>query len=345
LVAGFGGLIGWMLAKLVRYDELVPGVLRRLLDSGPGRRQAVFALIASELAFERHEQCLGLEPSAEQLLERANVLFFGNARDILTLMLGREPPEGLKGALERIGQSAFKDPRNYGRLISVFADPDRQSAAAVLRYVDVITPQVISAIEVLPPHLLHQNVLKRIARHPEPVEMCIAFARTMEWVQSVNSAATECEIRSAISKLGAAMPLDQITSRLLRRANKALAAPIADDQELVTCRTVQSLIMVSRRFRNCLGMTANIANALEGRTAYAIFRDAYVVEFNRLNDGSWLFADVHAARNGYVERDIFDAVTAKCAAASVAFVPKMPGIRERYGRFLSSDRGHFAFAA
>ena len=55
LVAGLGGLIVLMIAKFVRYNELMPGVLRRLLDSDPGRRQAVFALIASEVLPERHE--------------------------------------------------------------------------------------------------------------------------------------------------------------------------------------------------------------------------------------------------------------------------------------------------
>ena len=345
MIAGFGGLISWMIGKLVQYDELVPGVLRRLLDSGPARRQAVFALIASELVFERHEQCLGEEPCEEQLLDRANVLFFGNARDILTMMLGREPPEGLKGALERIGMAPFRDHRFYSRLVSVFMDPEHRVAANVLRYVEIITPQVVTAIEILPAHLVHQNVLKWISRRAEPVEVCGALVRTVEWIQSVNSKANDDEILAAISRMSSDTQLDHVTSRMVRRADKPLATPIADDHEVVCCRTVASMIMVSRRLRNCLGKNHKLVDALEGRTAYAACRHLYVIEFNRLNDGGWLFADVHAARNGYVDRDIFDAVIAKCAAASIAFVPKRPDIQERYGRFLSGDRGRFAFAA
>ena len=125
------GLLGWATGRLIEHDARAPGAIRRLLASSPGRRQAIFALLAAELASERQDQIVGVNDE-DAATRRSEIIRDGGARDVMVELLGREPPDGLRGALERLGLNPMPDARLYGRLIEIFTDPSAKIAAEAL---------------------------------------------------------------------------------------------------------------------------------------------------------------------------------------------------------------------
>lgn len=332
------GLLGWATGRLVHHDKVAPGAIRRLLESGPARRQAVFALIASEIDAERHHQVTGTELPTEAAHRRAHVLRDGSARDILTELLGREPPTGLKGGLERLGLQALEDPRLYARLIEVYSDPDQRFIAEALERVGKITPTMIRVMDLLPSALLHHAVLSRL----ELPAQARAFVESAAWVRSVNSRATDLVITYALDRLPTHKGLDDLIARFLRRADTPLGQPLPADDEVRPLARVADLITYGRRMRNCIGTNRKISGALSGTTAYAVFgkegEEQAILEFVRLSDTQFLFFGAHGPGNLPVPHGVMSAVRAKCVAAGVPFIaPAEPAKPFRYGPFIPVD--------
>jgi hypothetical protein len=323
------GLLGWATGRLIYHDDLAPGVIRRVLSSGPAHRQAVFALIAAEVAAERHEQITGAERDHNTAVQRAEIIRDGSARDVLIEALGHEPQEGLRGGLERVGLTPFREPHLYQRLIEIYIDPTHQAAAEALRYAGPTTATIIRALDVLPSDLMHPNVLRRLER----VSEAHAFVEAAKFAKSVNSRCTRDALHYALSHMREDAGLDDVLSRFVRRADRVLGQPLAADDEVTPVLHVKDMIFVGRKFRNCLATERMIVNALIGRAAFAIFRDQVVLEFVALSTGGWLYVDCFAPRNGVVPTELEEAARAKCVAARVPFVPQSRRQSGRFGRF------------
>ena len=138
-----------------------PGVIRRLLTSGPMFRQAVFALVAHELAAERHHQITGGE-DGDILRRKAEVLRDGRAKEVIAFATGGAVRDGLLPALERIGLNPFKSPTSYRRLVQMFTDPAMAPLAIALRNTGGTTEHMVRCISVLPDWLVTAEVLKRL---------------------------------------------------------------------------------------------------------------------------------------------------------------------------------------
>lgn len=323
------GLLGWATGRLIDHDTLAPGVIRRLLSSGPARRQAVFAFIAAELASERHDQIVGSDPDHAGAARRAEIIRDGSARDVLTEALGHEPPDGLRGTLERIGLSALREPRQYARLVEIFIDPKRQHHAEALRHVGAITSAMLHLLEVLPGSLVHANVLKRL----DSISEARSFIEAVRFAKFANSRATDEAIQYALTRMGNQSGLDDVLARLIRRADRQLGTPIAADEEVRPLARVSEMIVAGRKFRNCLGTDPRIVGALLGRAAYAVFREQAVMEFIYLSTGTWMLMEVHGPRNAGVSSEIEEAAQAKCRSAAVAILPRARRRPGRFGRF------------
>ena len=302
--------MGFATGRLIEHDTNAPGVIRRLLCSGPMRRQAVFAVIATEIVAERHRQITGELDDHAAAIAKSEVLRDGRAREVIALATGDHVPDGLLGALERVGLSPLKLSLAYLRLIDVFMQPEQRHIADGLRHVGAIHPQVLSRLD--------------------SVSDARAFAEAVAFAQSVNSAATDERILGALAHMGAQTTLPELCARLLRRADRALGEPVPADDEVTPIRTIQEMIVTSRRFRNCLGTNKRIIGALRGRTAYANFKGLAIMEFVALSDGSWVYAGSYGFRNETVGDDVETAARAKCAATDVPFF--RPG-GERTGPF------------
>lgn len=323
------GLLGWSTSKLIGYDQLAPGVIRRVLSSGPAHRQAVFALLASEVACERHQQITGTEPTGAQALRRAEIIRDGDAKEVLVELLGREPPDGLRGGLERVGLSPMKAPSLYARLIEVYTSAQQRPLAAVLRHVGQITPTMLRVADVLPSVLLHPAVITRLESLAEAGQLVEA----LNFARAVNSRMSDEVLAGALSRMSEDAGLDDVLARFVRRADLPLGEPLPASDEVVPLRSVRDMVMASREFRNCLGQDRKVRVALLGRASYAVLHGEAVMEFVRLSTGGWLFVDVHGPRNAPVPDEVREMAKAKCVAAGVPFVTKGLGRDGRFGQF------------
>ena len=319
--------MGFATGRLIEHDTNAPGVIRRLLCSGPMRRQAVFATIAVEVAAERHKQITGDYDEPAVAVAKSEVLRDGRARDVIGLATGDHVPDGLLGALERIGLSPLKLSLGYRRLIDVFTQPEQRHIADGLRHVGAIHDKTLMIIDKLPSWLIHPQVLTRL----DSVSDARAFVEAVAFAQSVNSAATDERILGALAQIGAQTTLPELTARFVRRADLELGQPIPADDEVTPIRTTQEMIVTSRRFRNCLGTNKRIVSALRGRTAHAIYKEGVaIIEFMALSDGSWVYAGSYGPRNEVVGDEVEAAAKAKCTAAGV---PHLRQGGERTGPF------------
>ena len=318
----YGLLGGWPTGRLIDLDAKVPGVISRVLTSGPARRQAVFAILAAELAAERHQQVIGDGPDEGTSLRRAEVIRHGSASDILAELLGTAPPQGLSGALERIGLTPMLQPALYHRLIKIFIDPGQRPVVEALRYVGKITPSMLRSIDLLPGCLLHANVLKKLDGSFEAHQ----FAEGLAFAKSVNTNLTDEAIFEAASRMRDNMRLDELLSRFIRRADLRLAAPIPADREIRPLQSVRDMIGAGRQFRNCLHTNRKIVNALRGKAAYAVYgQDDAILEFACLSTGEWLFVAAYGHRNAAVPPAVEQAIFAKAKQAGIAYLPPSEG--------------------
>ena len=325
------GLLGWATGRLVFHDNIAPGVIRRLLTSGPMFRQSVFALVAHELAAERHHQITGGE-DADILRRKAATLRDGRAKEVIAFATCGIP-DGLLPALERIGLDPFKSPTSYQRLVQMFTDPAMADAAAALRNTGTTTENMVRCIGALPDWLVTPEVLKRLENLPD----AFGFATAVNFTQCVNSVATRQAILGAIEQMGEETTLPEVISRFIQRADKPLAEPLAADDEVTPIRTCAEMAATSREFNNCLGLHQKLTGALHGRMAYAVFRGEVVMEFGGLSDGSWVYMGCHGKENGLVEPHLSRAAEAKCDAAGIPHVKRSPRASGAFRRVLADD--------
>ena len=289
------------------------------------RRQAIFLVLAQEVVHERHLQIVGGEPCQEKALRRAQVLRDGRAGDVVALATDCLP-DGLLGALERIGLKPLSDPRLYGRLAEVYMRPDQRHAADALRHVGAITATMLRIIDILPPELLCSATLKKLESPSDAAE----FVEAIQLAQAVNSRATDEVVREMLGRLGDDAHLTSVVTRLIRRADVELEQPLAADNEVAPIRTVRDMIWTGRRLRNCLSTDPKIVSALAGRRAYALFRDTVVLEFAPLSDGRWLYLEPHGFGNAPVGEDVEQEARAKVIASGLGC---LPATEPRGGRF------------
>ena len=116
--------------------------------------------------------------------------------------------------------------------------------------------------------------------------------------------------------------LTAVISRIIRRADVELGQPMHADNEVAPIRTVREMILTGRRFRNCLGTDPKIVSAIQGRRAYAIFRESVVLEFAPLTSFGWLYLNCYGHGNSPVGEDVEQEVRAKVLAARGRLPPR-----------------------
>ena len=333
-----GELLGWSTGLLVALDELAPGLIRRVVVAAPIVRQAIFLTLAHWSALPT----FGPEaPSRSVATSTAETLRSGRAKDIVAHQFGAVP-EGLLGALERIGPNPLHEPHCYARLWAFFTDRDRRKATA-LREVGKTTASALWVLDTLDPLLLHAEVLKRI----ETVQQAHDLNRSIRLLKSVCSAATDEAISRAIAGMRGPEALSRLVHRFLRRADRFPPHPIVGDHELRPLTSAREFIEASRAYRNCLATM--IGEALMGRVAFAELATASVnaiCEFRPLSGGcGWLLTDVHTARNGIVSTDLRETAQQKCAEVGVPHIAVPEAHDWRSVRRMVRRADPFAFAA
>ncbi|MCR5879872.1 hypothetical protein [Phenylobacterium sp. J367] len=280
-------------------DGLASGVLRRLLRSSPLVRQAIFAAIAHTM--DRNEQ------EAELL---AQALCVGRARHVLDSAIGGVP-DGLMGALERIGSTPLPRADHYKALVALFASPEKRDRTRCLQHCGEITSLTIDAVTHFDPKWLHPNVL----RGATSLRDLSDFLEALRLLQSLPNGPSDEAVHRAIANMHGRARLQNVIARLMRRSAAYPEHPLDADADFRPLRTASDLIRAGRRFRNCL--RHHVLGALTGRTAYAVFREQAVLEFRRLQTGGWLLFEVHGPENDRVPRDVRAVIREACAARSL----------------------------
>ncbi len=301
-------LLGWSTERLVILDALAPGLLQRLLTSAPMSRQAIFAAVA----------CVEASPQGDTAL--APVLLSGKARDIITHVQG-EVPEGLLGALDRIGGEALPRPSYYSALIDIFVDPVKRPQAMALRHCGRISKLTIDAVAILDERWLLPQVLLRAENLRDVVE----FQGAVSLLQSLPRGPSDAMVRSILLSLPPRARLGGVIGSLVMRSRAFADQPVVFDEDFRPLASAEDLVAASRQFRNCL--RHKVLSALTGWCAYAVYgQDVAIAEFRRLADKSgWVLFDIHAPRNDTVPPHVRAAVRQACATRGI---PQLADPRE-----------------
>lgn len=323
---GDGGLLGWATDALVKLDDAEPGVLARVLTAAPARRQAIFAALAAQ-EIKAGDIC---QPDDLFPTSFAEVVRHGRAMDILRQAYG-DVPEGFPGLLERVGEKPLPRSRDYIALHALAQSDDARDADA-LRGSGRITCRKLEVLAALDPRWRHANTLERIDTGVEAMR----FNSALEFVQSVNSKATDEVVAGAIARMSRSSSLPKLLDRFMRRADRLPPHPIQQrDNELRAVATTRDLLTVGRKYRNCL--PHRLSEIAAGKMAIAEFRGEILLEFRPLSMGKgWLFWSAHGPRNGLVALDLKDAAAAACERHGVPHVPERTGSVEwrNYRRFV-----------
>lgn len=319
------GLLGWATDALVKLDDAVPGVLSRVLTAAPPRRQAIFAALAAQeiKACFFHVGAELLPPSFAEIVRH------GRAMDILRHAFG-DVPEGLPGMLERVGEKPLPRAKDYIALHDLLISDDARGANA-LRGSGRITCRKLEVLAALDPRWRHANTLERVDTGVE----AMTFNSAVEFVQSVNTNATDEVVAGAIAVMRPTSTLPRLLERFLRRADQLPPHPLGDgDNELRPLSTMRDLLEAGRKYRNCLAH--RLSEVAAGKIAIAEFRGEILLEFQPLTMGvGWLLWSAHGPRNGRVALDLKDAAAGACERHGVPSVQELSGSVEwgSYRRF------------
>lgn len=321
-----GGLLGPFTYALVKLDDVESGVLARVVTAAPARRQAIFAALAAQ-EIKGGDIC---PPDDVSTASFAEVVRHGRAMDILRHAY-TDVPEGFPGLLERVGDRPLPRPCDYIALHAL-AESDDARGADALRGSGRITYRKLEVLAALDPRWRHANSLERIDTGVEAMR----FNSAVEFIQSVNSKATDEVVAGAIARMAPSSSLPKLLDRFLRRADRLPPHPISEgDNELRPLATMRDLLEAGRKYRNCLAH--RLADIAAGKMAIAEFRGEILLEFRPLSMGrGWMLWSAHGPRNELVALDLKDEAAAACERHGVPHVAERPGNKEwqSYRRFV-----------
>jgi len=310
-----GGLLGWATDAMVKLDDAEPGVLARVLTAAPARRQAIFAALAAL------EEKAGVIDVGVELFPAsfAEVVRHGRAADILRHAFV-DVPQGLLGLLERVGEKPLPRAKDYIALHAL-AESDDGRGADALRGSGRITCRKLEVLAALDPRWRHANTLERLDTGVEAMK----FNSAVEFIQSVNTKATDGVVADAIARMSRSSSLPKLLDRFLRRADRLPPHPICEgDNELRPLATMRDLLAAGRKYRNCLAH--RLADIAAGKMAIGEFRGEALVEFRPLTMGAgWMMSKVHIARNDFAPLALIAEVEAKCDVLGIPRVEEAVG--------------------
>lgn len=301
------GLLGWVTGALVLLDDIEAGLLARVLTAAPQRRQAVFAALAAQ------EIKAGVSDVGSELFPPtfAEVVRHGRAMDILRHAYG-DVPEGLPGLLERVGEKPLPRAKDYIAIYDLLISDDVRGANA-LRGSGRITCRKLEVLSALDPRWRHANTLERIDTGVE----AMVFNSAIDFVQSVNSKATDDVVAGAIALMRPTSTLPRLLDRFLRRADRLPPHPVPQgDNELRPLTSTRDLLTAGRQYRNCL--SHRLGEIAAGRKAIAEFRGEILLEFRPLTAAAgWVLWACHGEGNRPVAMALSELAEAKCDAIGI----------------------------
>ncbi|CAO4151985.1 hypothetical protein DHODJN_17755 [Methylorubrum extorquens] len=319
---------GWELDRAIILDCVCPGLLASTLYFGPTRRQAMFLVMASidwlgqaEIAsrFRRAiEDSDALGQSDEAVIGRA-ILLLRRPRDLVRAVFG-SVPDGLLGAMQRLGHAPVGAPETYRELQRLFfseVSADRRRVKVLGQMAGSLVGAQIEIVSLLDPVLLHPAFVALVHETEQVAELNASLA----YVRARCSDATDEAIRSSLTRL----KRDDHRSALFRwwshrfdRLPRSLDT--RGDPTLVILGSAKALSDAARRYENCLA--TKVGQVYVGNYLYIEYRPAGpepgVIGELRATTQGFLLEGLYARKNCRVKPERAAVVRRKLAACGVA---------------------------
>ena len=285
---------GWVLRSLCDLDASSPHTLAHVLTASMVKRQAVFAAMAEMGRDIQHvaaalARATGIE-CRDPLAQIARAL---KPQHVIEAVYG-SVPDGLLGALRRIGSEPFSRPGLYADLFRLFAMPADQRRADLVRQTSgKVTEERLEIALALDAALLHRRVFEGLAELADVERLNAAIAL----IRSTVSTATVGDLRRSLAELPKDADLESWAVSWLRKTDRPLAAlPSLDDPDLIILG-VADLAAAARKFRNCLHR--RVLHVASGRNCYVVAttEPGAVAELRRTANGGWVIEDVFGPVN------------------------------------------------
>src|SRR4051794_28695346 len=161
---------GWALDTSCLLEPACPSTLASFFCASPLRRQAIFCALA-ELDPQRPQElagrlarviCTGSPAEHNPFETIAQCLLAGSPKLVVEAVYG-SVPDGLIGALRRIGDDPFTSPATYRALCDLFARPEHRERAKVLGELSGrISETTIEVVQTLDGELLGREIVSRL---------------------------------------------------------------------------------------------------------------------------------------------------------------------------------------
>jgi hypothetical protein len=296
-----------------------PGFLAHLIYASDLKRQTIFMSLGEVHARQavavrlRHvvnpDEFTILDP----LAHTARALVVSKPRQIIQALFGAVP-DGLLGALARLGPQPLSDPSLYRELFGLFAHPMHRARANLLKQASgKLTETKVRIALVLDPVLLAQHVFDNLIFTNEVEQLHAALALMRQTV----STATDEALRNSVRDLPVKPDMDAWVQRWLEKLDRPLVrAPLEGDPDFAPLYG-PALERAADRFANCLSRRK--LHAAAGRHAYFEYLPSpgAIVELTRLSNDTWVVTDISGRRNGKLPAHALAVITSKLERYSI----------------------------
>lgn len=293
----------WPLPLVARLEVAAPGFLLHALRAPPRWRQALYVAFSCGL-LERPETFLlrangGTGPNS-LLEDLGTTLRVMNAEAILAAAIG-SVPDGLKGALTKLGMHPMSRPESYVRLVGLLgskAEPQRVKCLAQLSRLD---EGLLDSLLTIDPIGLHPEVILHIRHGQEAAK----FNARLQGLRSLCSTATNEALAQSISDSVADFrPSRWLRSWLEKADSPATTCDALDCDKEFERVTAANSKSVGLRFQNCIATkTPRLLSA--AWSAWVWTPGPLIAALTQVEGGRWLCTGVHGPRNMPVSREQF----------------------------------------
>ena len=331
---------GWALDTAIQIDAQVPSFLATSFRWSALRRQVMFLIIdqvsRTDTDFDLVKfagQCGNDQPgiSTNPLGRIGAALTTQRPQHVLRAILGTVP-EGLIGALRRLGLEPATRPECYGTLLRIFASDDvinRLRVRLIAQSTGPIKSGQIEALAVLDPVLLHPSVFTKTRS--------MAEARTLNaavgYLRARCRTATDQALRQSLDSISVNLTIGHWLKRWAARFDclPDRTSIFATDPTLHVLDSGPALIDAGRRFGNCL--KTKVGEVITGRYVFVEHRpdvDApgAIAELRYTSKG-YVLDGLYSRNNGTLSQDRATALRARLARCGVAIRGHAPGNDEQ----------------
>jgi len=329
---------GWALDRAIILDCACRGLLASTLYFGPARRQAVFLALASidwlgqaHIANRLRHALEDIDTSGysdSAVIGRA-ILLLRRPRDLVRALFG-SVPDGLLGAMQRLGHDPVGAPETYRELQRLFFSttaPDRHRVKVLGQMSGSLVGAQIEIVSLLDPMLLHPAFVANVYETEQVAELNGALT----YVRARCSGATVEAIRSSLARLKPGNHRSTLYKWWIHRFDRLpRTLDTRGDPTLVILGSAEALSDAGRRYANCL--KSKVVDVYVGNYVYIEYRPAApepgVIAELRVTTQGFLLEGLYARKNCKVRPERAATVRRKLAACGVALYDHAPDDRD-----------------